>query len=283
MYEIYHYGMPRRSGRYPYGSGNRPYQSVERKDIKRAVKGKGRGILIKDHVVPANTIMYRTTSKQEGDLGDKNVYVSYQGPDRDLYRGGHIKYRDRAKSVYEYKFTANKDLKIAGEDSIKSAFGKSLKRDPKLLKESVNAYLNMRIPEGSLSRWYIEYDNNGKLIKNAWDKFVKNAVEDRKNRSMDEIYGELCLSLGKNEKLRDSASEILRKQGFDGMTDEAGVGGKRIGNVIEGIDPLIIFDPKESLSETSFKKVGKLQESSAKKDYLDWTRKARKNSKDKDW
>ena len=24
--EIYHYGMPRRSGRYPYGSGEDPYQ-----------------------------------------------------------------------------------------------------------------------------------------------------------------------------------------------------------------------------------------------------------------
>lgn len=28
--EIYHYGIKRRSGRYPYGSGNRPYQDVER-------------------------------------------------------------------------------------------------------------------------------------------------------------------------------------------------------------------------------------------------------------
>lgn len=26
--ELYHYGMPRRSGRYPWGSGDRPYQSV---------------------------------------------------------------------------------------------------------------------------------------------------------------------------------------------------------------------------------------------------------------
>lgn len=27
--EIYHYGIPRRSGRYPYGSGERPYQDKE--------------------------------------------------------------------------------------------------------------------------------------------------------------------------------------------------------------------------------------------------------------
>lgn len=28
-YELYHYGMPRRSGRYPWGSGTRPYQGLE--------------------------------------------------------------------------------------------------------------------------------------------------------------------------------------------------------------------------------------------------------------
>lgn len=29
--ELYHYGMPRRSGRYPWGSGQRPFQSSEGK------------------------------------------------------------------------------------------------------------------------------------------------------------------------------------------------------------------------------------------------------------
>lgn len=30
MSELYHYGMPQRSGRYPYGSGERPYQGEEK-------------------------------------------------------------------------------------------------------------------------------------------------------------------------------------------------------------------------------------------------------------
>lgn len=29
--ELFHYGMPKRSGRYPWGSGNRPFQSEESK------------------------------------------------------------------------------------------------------------------------------------------------------------------------------------------------------------------------------------------------------------
>jgi molecular chaperone DnaK (HSP70) len=44
--ELYHIGMPRRSGRYPFGSGKRPFQGLEeslrkkkeRKEIEREVK-----------------------------------------------------------------------------------------------------------------------------------------------------------------------------------------------------------------------------------------------------
>lgn len=31
--EIYHYGMPQRSGRYAWGSGDRPYQRLEKKSF----------------------------------------------------------------------------------------------------------------------------------------------------------------------------------------------------------------------------------------------------------
>lgn len=33
--ELFHYGMPKRSGRYPYGSGDRPYQSSGGISLKR--------------------------------------------------------------------------------------------------------------------------------------------------------------------------------------------------------------------------------------------------------
>lgn len=38
--ELYHYGIPRRSGRYPYGSGKRPYQGMNKNDkiIKSRIK-----------------------------------------------------------------------------------------------------------------------------------------------------------------------------------------------------------------------------------------------------
>lgn len=36
MNELYHYGVKRRSGRYPYGSGERPYQGSERNQHRRS-------------------------------------------------------------------------------------------------------------------------------------------------------------------------------------------------------------------------------------------------------
>ena len=40
--ELYHFGIPRRSGRYPWGSGDRPYQGMSRSEIKEARKEKER-------------------------------------------------------------------------------------------------------------------------------------------------------------------------------------------------------------------------------------------------
>lgn len=37
---IYHYGMPRRSGRYPYGSGEDPYQRITRGRLSKGKKGR---------------------------------------------------------------------------------------------------------------------------------------------------------------------------------------------------------------------------------------------------
>lgn len=58
MNELYHFGIKRRSGRYPWGSGDRPYQSEEKNiqtitdstgkkegKIKKVAKGLGKGIL----------------------------------------------------------------------------------------------------------------------------------------------------------------------------------------------------------------------------------------------
>ena len=50
--ELYHIGMPRRSGRYPWGSGDRPYQSLGQGSKKK--KGGGGDLSINDSELQRN-------------------------------------------------------------------------------------------------------------------------------------------------------------------------------------------------------------------------------------
>lgn len=54
--ELYHYGVKRRSGRYPYGSGGRPYQSEERKAKENAKSSDKKEKIIKSALTIAGGI-----------------------------------------------------------------------------------------------------------------------------------------------------------------------------------------------------------------------------------
>ncbi len=277
--EIFHYGMPRRSGRYPWGSGASPFQgdSIRRSQVRSALSSRNRGAFEKDHKVLAGTVFYRTsTNKQETFKG--STYVTYLGPERDLYRGGYIRMRD-GKSIgetYEYKMVSKKDLNVAGRDSIKAAITTSLKKDPKLFHESVEGYLNILIPKGSIRRYLLEMNPaTGEYDKTAWKKFVNKSLQDRKNQTIEEGYGSLVRSLGASPKLKQAIATELKKQGYDAMTDEAGVGGKAVQGWREGIDPLIVFDGKGSFDNITSKPLKVGDEWEARQRYLKWQGKSR--------
>ena len=52
--ELRHYGMPRRSGRYPWGSGKDPYQHTPRGFVERVTELRKSGMLDKE-IRMANT------------------------------------------------------------------------------------------------------------------------------------------------------------------------------------------------------------------------------------
>lgn len=269
-YELYHYGMPRRSGRYPWGSGNRPYQKLEKKELKDALFGRSRGQTLRnDHTVPSGTIMYRS-SGNPNEKQEKNIYVTYLGPDRDLYRGYYIKERDWPDQVYEYQMVSKKDIKVAGENAIREALDTSLKENPKLLYECVESYLDM-------SGDFYNLDNAKIQTK------IETYVEKWGDLSMDDLYGKLVAAIGTTPDLKDSVSNYLKNKGYDAMTDELGVGGKRIGTPIEGIDPLIIFSGDESLRNTVVNEVSKKEEDWALFYYNQWRETAYDYNKEKIW
>ena len=89
--ELYHYGTPRHSGRYPYGSGARPYQG-EKHDITRA------GDSIEKHRQYNKDVndIYKTFSRKE------KIYSQGESDDLDppeLYYEPNAKY-NTASRVY---------------------------------------------------------------------------------------------------------------------------------------------------------------------------------------
>lgn len=280
--ELYHYGMPRRSGRYPYGSGERPFQrEINRQEYHNALKGKERSIAFdKERTIKKGSNVYRTTSDQNENISGP-TYVTYLDTDRDLYRGGYIKDRDSSSKVYEKEMVLLEDLRIPSKEHVKDIISKVATKNKKLIDEAVKSYLDILIPEGSWDRIEFSYDGlTGEQSKAVWDRYVKTVLEQVKNKPLNESYMLFTVSLGKADKLKKAVINELEKEGYNAMTDEAGVRGL---GMAEGIDPLIIFNADKMMKTEKISEVSKFEEKTAKRKYSNWRSKAQESNSKGKW
>lgn len=71
--EIYHYGIKRRSGRYPWGSGNRPFQRTTFEERKNeSLKN------VRKYAYVKNLKQYLESSQIEGKPADYYTDLSYE-------------------------------------------------------------------------------------------------------------------------------------------------------------------------------------------------------------
>lgn len=281
--ELYlmHYGMPRRSGRYPYGSGDRPFQSLEKKDVKNAIKGKSRSEKFRsEHTIPKGTTLYRTTIKPNEKIKG-STYITYMQPDRDLYRGGAIRNQFGGDvKTYEREMVLKEDLNVPSRQHYRETMMKIVEENTKLVDEAVTSFWEEVIPKGSIDRYEITTDwNTGKTNEKLWDNFLEQQIKETKDLPLENAYSTFVMSLGKAEKLKAQLIDTLKKEGYNAMVDEAGVGAR----VAEGIDPLIVFDFDKSISSVSTREITADEEERARKEYADWQRRARVNSQGKVW
>lgn len=123
--ELYHYGIKRRSGRYPYGSGERPYQSLKDKIKKEPGYNVdfGRG-KTRDGVLKKGTEVERVASLSElhGDP-HKRKYVSVDPADKTAYKDAYEYFTTDDPTLYIYEL--KKDVKIAeGKDVLDNLIDK---------------------------------------------------------------------------------------------------------------------------------------------------------------
>ena len=263
--------MPRRSGRYPWGSGDRPYQSV-----KSALKGKNRDeYFTSERIIPKGTKMFRTSTNPNEQFLNKSKYVTYLDPDRDLYKGGWIRYKDN-KDTYEYQMTLKDDLKIPSRETFKETLKDVLDNNPDLFRQSIDNYWTMKIPENSSLRLRIITAEDGSLNSYFWKEFLNDAWDDMSHIPIKEQWRKIVATFGMSTELKESMVNELKSKGYNAMVDEASVGG---GDnwAIEGVDPLIIFD-SSVLEVDKVSPISSKEENKSLNNYQKWKTTARANN-----
>lgn len=260
--DLMHYGIKRRSGRYPWGSGDRPYQSINQKQVVKTSLKESRLSLRNDHTIPKGTIVYRTTA-EEKDRMNGSTYVTYLEPDRNLYRGGYIRSRDNSPEAYEHRMELKEDLKVPSRETLKDVIQIVAKDKPELVKEVARGWVDVWMPYIEQSLWNDEIgDVDQKKVKGLIDDIVRSY----KNKTIDEAFSMTVQSLGTSPKFKAELIKELKKKGYNAMVDEAGVGV----DIVEGTDPLIVFDSDRSLAYKSTNKITSRAESKAKNKYIKW-------------
>lgn len=271
--ELYHYGMPRRSGRYPWGSGDRPYQSlpsknvIRKSDMKKAWSGKRDPKLNKDHTIKKGTLVYRVelgedniAKGQDKSRESRPVYVSYMPQDRVMWKGAGLQslnYQRLDKGpvkAAENTFKIKKDLKVAGRETIKDIIDENVS-----IMDAAKSCVESSIRRNSdaIIREYItrnpenyNSESASKYLNKVYNDYLDEKYEQYSNeKDLGFLYYRKAWTLGTNKEIKEKIIDILKDKGYDAMTDEAGVGGQsesleRI--PIQGVDPLIIFDSSET-------------------------------------
>ena len=231
---------------------NKPFQEADRTD------------LTKERTIPKGTTFYRTSVNPKGDSsGDR--YMTYLEVDRNLYKGGAIKFQANGKDTYETTYTLNKDLKIPSRERQMAAIEKYCKNNRK----TYNTIAEMVVKNRSI------YDFDSREDYDKWIKSspvykaeVKDVVKSFKDKSLSEMMYMSASTFGVDAKIRRQVISDLKKDGYTAMSDIAGVGGKA-GQMREGYDPIIVFDAK-SMSKGATQKISDKAEYDAGAKYEEW-------------
>ena len=247
---LIHYGMPRRSGRYPWGSGKNPKRSKEfkkaskestinqEKELEKIYKNRypikkskaaitltestlkeanSKGVKIDDGnniYLPKGLKMYRTSSNKNEPIDDKRKYLSFLNRDVEIYSGPD--FLDFQTNYNEKSQTFYKNEYV-------------LNKELKLLSP-------LKVYE-----IFNNFDNPNKLKIKDNSNFYKMSKKGEKIER--EILENLSEEMDKNDK--DSFSTFLSKKGYDGVIDV--VDSRLTGDYTSM--PVILFNPQNKIKQ----------------------------------
>lgn len=246
MNEIFHYGMPRRSGRYPWGSGNRPFQradliSPSKKILEKSIKKKTEVAnylgfnQTKKEVKPKESInLNEKTTIKSGErvqhitgvniekIKKGQLYITADEYDNKLYEaflGGKLK--SIGYTPMKAILTLSEDLKAPSANEQYDIFQSMLKKDPDKIYNSLSEYLV------------------GK------EKFSSKEEAERnlKTRKTTDLYIEFTNSFETSGTSQGEFYKELKSRGYNAILDEH----DRLGSWMLGKKPLIMMDAINSI------------------------------------
>lgn len=233
------------------------------------------------HSVKKGTKVYRVSvSGKESITGA--TYVTYLPPDRDLYRSTYAKVLKRNQggkendSMVETEYTLSEDLNIPSRNTLKAAY-KMAMSDQKILKEACSGIARHLVQSDEidyLMNYGKDYKKRMKTDVKEWtDQYMKAFG----SYTPDQAFAITARSLGPSSPIvKNAVIDILRKQGYNAMVDEAGVGGVA-GAKREGVDPLIVFNGASSMQKSGSSSLNENSMKEAERRYRDWRTTANKH------
>lgn len=238
--ELYHYGTPRHSGRYPYGSGARPFQrqpelSEEEKFKMQSIDRKSK--LIKKQLGqtvdkrrlnipdPDNSKslslekgkkVYHVTPNDFKSLRDgQDLFISATDKDRDMYRA-YLTLMMKKKGfgvdtpIKEVEFTLKEDLKSPSNDEQRAIFNELYAQNKAQIDKDLNDY----------------YTNPSKRPGDTYDAFVK-SLDSKGNVSKSMFY------------------QAMKDNGYNAILDQHDV----TGSWMQAQRPLILMSAMDSVGD----------------------------------
>lgn len=243
---LVHYGTPRHSGRYPWGSGAKPYQN-ERTSLK---KGSIRS------TVSIDKKLYKKTNKNNKPLYTYNPNDEW---DSKVYEGLFSRYissyRDpgKDKKVYSHEYKVKKDVNLATKEQSKKVFSNLLKDKEfeESTKTAIETIRNRFPPLEYLKYYKKEYPNDTSI-----DRLIKlQKIDLSKKIDTDDGFEVFQFALEKPERYR-AAKEYINKMAskYDAMIDY-----NNFDVYNKAKDPVIIFKTNEILEYSGSKKISEIK------------------------
>lgn len=232
--ELYHYGVKRRSGRYPWGSGKEPYQGE-----KFMGKDRNQDIRIKKGTKAYRVSGTKTLNNQYGP-DQRQTYIS-------LLKSDHMEYIDQSSDpgsgIASYRFQDQN-----GNDG--RPYSLTLTIDTDLVIPSFHKSFDAFIDVVSEN-----YKKTGKEIfpekedKEKYNSFVKNMKNIKMEDAAKQAYMDFISSFTKDTQSRRKFIDVLEKQGYNAIIDENDFNYGEEGFGVKS--PVIVFDKKSLKTEKS--------------------------------